>query len=136
MTGIRAFFSKPYTRAAEWRALLYMAVTLARQILALEQIDPRRALQRIEMLEVWCWMAEAELCRQIAAEDPAVHARKSFDQQLPPIAAILQMFLVFIQRVKAGLKARIGARAYGSLVPEQRRIAAELRAAPQYIDTS
>ena len=136
MIGIRAFFSTPCTRAAEWRALLYMAVTLAWQILALEHIDPRKALQKIEMLEVWCWTAEAELCRQIAAEDPAAHARKSFDQQLPPIAAILQMFLVFFQRIKAGLKARIGARPYALPVAEQLLLVIEFRAAPQYIDTS
>lgn len=135
MQSLRALFSKPDTLADQWRAVLFMALEMAQSMLALDRADPRKALQKLEMLEAWCWLAEAELCRQMARECPAAHARKPFDAQLPPIAAILQMLRVFIARVKAGLAARIQARRY--VVAAEFAAAHPARqSAPEYIDTS
>ena len=129
-------FSKPCNLAAEWRGLLYMALELARQISGLARSDPRAALEKTEMLETWCLMALAQVSRQFDEEPPEVRARKPYSEHLPPIAAILQMLLVVTARVKAGLRARLAARAYAPARPAPLRVITQLRAAPEYIDTS
>ncbi len=136
MFRLPARFTKPCTLASEWRALLYMAFTLARQILLIAPSDPRRALKKTEMLEAWCFMALAELSCQIDAEDPAAHARKPYSAQLPPIAVILQMLLVFIARTKARLKAHISQRAFKRPLPLRARVIRQPCELPGYIDTS
>lgn len=110
MQQVRALVSTPKSPASEWRALLFMAVTLAQMILHLRKSHPRKALEKTEMLEAWCLLAVTELSHQITAEGPEANARKPFSEQLPPIYMILQMLLVFTQRVKAGLKAELAAR--------------------------
>ena len=135
MQFLRALASKPASLADQWRALLFMALELARQILVLERSDPRAALEKIELLSAWCWMAEAELCRQLAQQDRKAHMREPFDAQLPPMAAILQMLRVFIARVKAGLVARVQARRYAA-VAERIAPYPPRQLAPEYIDTS
>ena len=95
------------TLAGQWQALLAVAIEMARSILHLESRQPRKALEKTEMLEAWCLLAVTELSQQITAEGPEANARKPFREQLPPVYMILQMFLVFTQRVKAGLKAKL-----------------------------
>lgn len=106
MQQIRALFSKTETLAAQWRAMLSMAVVLLRQITQLERTEPRKALEKAEMLEAWCLLALTQVSFQITAQEAGGMPR-NFSEQLPPIAVILSTILMLVRRMKAGLLSKI-----------------------------
>ena len=103
----RAFLKRPISLAAEWRALLAIAITMTRQVLRLEEISPRKALQKAELLDAWAVCALTRVVHQIEADGRAVQAAKPFQEQLAPIAAILLYLLILIRPVIRRLRGHI-----------------------------
>ena len=103
----RAFLKQPVSLAAEWRALLAIAITMTRQVLRLEEISPRKALQNAELLDAWAVCALTRVVNQIEVDGRAVQAAKPFREQLAPIAAILLYLLILIRRVMRRLRGHI-----------------------------
>ena len=91
--------------AIHWRALLGMALTLARQVLHLSRRHPRSALRKAETLEAWTLCALTEVIHQIEAQGADAIRRQKFSEQLPPVACILLCLLRFVQRLITRLRA-------------------------------
>ena len=67
--------------ADQWRAVVGMAISMARHILRLEAARPREALTKAEMLKACLLCALTDVTKQIETEDRETHLPLGFRRQ-------------------------------------------------------